>query len=371
MVPKRIAIVVSFSGQGGVERMMLNLAGGLVDEGCKVDLLPIKSDPHGLDCIVPGVRVLTPVGRHTWSSLPALTRYLNREAPDALLSAKDRANRMAVLARGTAACSTRLVARMGTTVSAALSSATGIKRWLWYRAMGWTYTRVDDIVAVSQGVAEDMARIAGIPRHRITVIPNPVISPRLAALASEPPDHPWLRGHGPPVIVGMGRLTRQKDFSTLIRGFARLQDLVPSRLIIVGDGKDRKALSSLALALGVGERVDFAGFLKNPYGILGKADLFCLSSIWEGSPNALTEAMALGVPVVATDCPSGPMELLDGGRIAPLVPMQHPGALAEAMAKTLKDRPDGGVLKSAVAAYTVKNSARRYLRLLIPEVDGS
>ncbi|MGD9017182.1 MAG: glycosyltransferase [Desulfobacterales bacterium] len=367
---KRIAIVVSFSGQGGVERMMLNLAGGLVDQGCRVDLLPIKSEPHGVARISPGVRVVTPIGRHTWSSLPALARYLSREAPDALLSAKDRANRMAVIARWTARCNTRLVVRMGTTVSAALTSATGLKRWLWYRAMGWTYTRVDGIVAVSRGVAEDMARIAGIPRRRVTVIPNPVISSRLAALASEPPDHPWLRDNGPPVIVGMGRLTRQKDFSTLIRGVAQLQDLIPSRLIIIGDGKDRKALASLASALGIRDRVDFPGFLNNPYGILGKAHLFCLSSIWEGSPNALTEAMALGVPVVATDCPSGPMELLDGGRIAPLVPMRDPGALAEAMAKTLTDRPDGGELKRAVAAYTVENSARGYLKLLIPEADG-
>ena len=156
------------------------------------------------------------------------------------------------------------------------------------------------------------------------------------------------------MIVGIGRLTRQKDFPTLIRAFAAVRKKLPCRLIILGEGKDRGGLEHLAKRLSLSEQIAMPGFVENPYAYLKRAALFVLSSAWEGSPNALTEALALGVPVVATDCPSGPREILKDGAIGCLVPVGDPDALAAAMLATLSAPPDETLLKSAVREYTVE-----------------
>jgi glycosyltransferase involved in cell wall biosynthesis len=362
-----IALFLSFSGKGGVERMMRNLAGGMAAAGHRVDLLTVKAaGPFAAGDLPAGVRRVDLGTAHTLSSLPALARYLRSERPAALLAAKDRANRVAILARRMAGVPTRVVVRMGTTVSASLAEGGRLKRWAWFLAMRRIYPYADGIVAVSSGVAADMVRITGLPPERFTVIPNPVISPALFEMAAAPPDHPWLSEKRLPVVLGVGRLTRQKDFPTLIEAFARIQTAIPSRLVLLGEGRDRKDLEGLAVRLGVADSVDLPGFVDNPYAYLGRADLFVLSSVWEGSPNVLTEAMGLGVPVVAADCPSGPREVLDGGRIAPLVPMGDPAAMADAMAAVLAKPPERSVLQGAVSAFTVDESARAYLELLAP-----
>jgi len=165
--------------------------------------------------------------------------------------------------------------------------------------------------------------------------------------------------------MGMGRLTRQKDFPTLIRAFAVVRSQSSCRLMILGEGQDRSKLKRLTEVLGIQDDVDFPGFVANPYRFLSRAKLFVLSSVWEGSPNALSEAMALGVPVVATDCPSGPREILQGGLYGPLVPMGDVDALAEAMRATLANPPDKVFLKLAVTDYTAEISSRRYLEVLL------
>ncbi|MGB5494721.1 MAG: glycosyltransferase, partial [Sedimenticolaceae bacterium] len=167
-----------------------------------------------------------------------------------------------------------------------------------------------------------------------------------------------------PVILGAGRLTEQKDFATLLRAFARMQALRPVRLVILGEGRLRGELERLADELGVGDRVALPGFTTNPYAWLARAALFVLSSAWEGSPNVLTEALALGVPSVATDCPSGPRELLAGGRYGALVAVGDPGGLAEAMLATLEAPLPAGQLRQAVSDYTAEAAALGYLGAL-------
>jgi glycosyltransferase involved in cell wall biosynthesis len=166
------------------------------------------------------------------------------------------------------------------------------------------------------------------------------------------------------VIIGMGRFTEQKDFATLIRAFARLRANRNCRLILLGRGRLQADYQALAEQLGVAADIAYPGFADNPYSYLARARLFVLSSAWEGSPNALTEALALGVPVVATDCPSGPRELLDGGRYGALVAVGDDAALAQAMAATLDAPPPAAGLRRAVADYTVEASARAYLAAL-------
>jgi len=359
-----IAVFVSFSGHGGVERMVVNLIRGFVALGRRVDLVLVRTASPHLERLPQQVNRVHSGPQHTFAAVPALARYLRRHRPAALLAVKDRAGRAAVLARWLAGTDTRIVMRLGTNVSTAMAERTAIARWLRFRPIRRLYPRVDRIVAVSAGVADDTARIAGIAHGRIRVIPNPVITPELAGLAAAPCNHAWLRPGQPPVILGAGRLQRQKDFPTLIRAFAQVRKGRPCRLIILGEGSGLARLQALIRELGIAADLDLPGFRTNPYPFLARADLFVLSSRWEGSPNVLTEAMALGTPVVATDCPSGPHELLDGGRYGPLVPVGDVRALSKAMAETLDHPPPPEMLKAAVADYTQAKSAERYLEVL-------
>lgn len=363
--PPRIAIFASFSGVGGVERMLLNLAEGLLGCGCRVDLLMIKSSSLHLESVPSGLNIVKLRANHTWGSLPELSGYFGRTRPDAFLSAKNRANQVAILARRLTRSPTRLAVRMGTHTSTAIAGRGNVKKALWYLPIWLLYRQADEIVAVSEGVKKDLLHITGLPPKRITVIANPVVANRIYELAAAPTPHPWFKDTQVPVILGAGRLTRQKDFPTLVRAFARVRAARACRLIILGDGNGRQELMSLARQLGVDRWIDLPGFSPNPYAYLRRATLFALSSLWEGSPNVLTEALALGTPVVATDCPSGPREILQDGLIGRLVPVGDARALATAMMETLAAPPDEALLKGATRDYTVEYSSRKYLELLV------
>jgi glycosyltransferase involved in cell wall biosynthesis len=248
-------------------------------------------------------------------------------------------------------------------------------KWRWrYLAplLARNYPRADGIVAVSEGVADELAHYTGLARERISVIYNPVVTPAVYERAREPVTHPWFVERDRPVILGVGRLADMKDFSTLLRAFARLRAGRAARLVILGEGKRRRALEALVKELGVAEDVDLPGWAGNPYPFMANADLFALSSRGEGLPNALLEAMAVGCPVVSTDCPSGPREILDGGRYGPLVAVGDDAGLARAMAETLDAPPARNVLMERAAMFSQERSADAHLALFrrILERDG-
>lgn len=363
--PPELAVLVSFSGHGGVERMIFNLLRGLDAREVNVDLLAIRAHSVALrEELPPSVRLIDLGVKHSMLALPALLRYLRKTRPPALLAAKDRAIRLAVLARRLAGVNTRLVGRLGTHLSTALADKHPFQRGLRCRPMRWLYPQVDRIVAVSQGVAEDAVKLTGLPEQRVSVVRNPVITPRMLALAQEPVFHPWFNDNGPPIILGVGRLTRQKDFPTLLRAFAIVLKQQPARLVILGEGRQRHSLQAQAAHLGITDVVEFPGFVSNPYAYMAKAAVFVLSSLWEGSPNVLTEALALGTPVVATDCPSGPREILDQGRYGPLVAVGDVGDLAQSILRVLKSPPAADELQAAVTEYTLEASTQGYLEAL-------
>ncbi len=361
----KVAIFVSFSGAGGVERMILNLLKGLVDLGIPLELIPVKMKSIHIRSLPPEVTIVDLGSSHTASSLPRLIRYLKSERPAALLAAKDRANQTAVIARYLAGVPTRLVLRMGTTLSGALAGRNRLKERFWYLRMRVLYPHADAVVAVSKGVADDLKTRALLPPSLLRVIENPVITSEILSMADEPLDHPWFQDRDRPVIIGVGRLTRQKDFMTLVKAFAHVRQSRACRLVLLGEGRDRPRIEELAGQLGISGDVDLPGFVKNPYTYMSKAAVFALSSAWEGSPNVLTEAMALGTPVVATDCPSGPREVLENGRYGPLVPIGNPEALAHALLTTLEAPIEKNLLQNAVRAYTVETSSKRYLDVLL------
>ncbi|NGY05400.1 glycosyltransferase [Solimonas terrae] len=356
-----LAILVSYSGAGGVERV-INLLAGELAQKVRVDLLTIKQQGPHVDGIPRNVRLIPLTARHAWTASSEIAAYLSSERPDVLLVAKDRAGRAALRAQRRVDSPSRLWLQIHTNMTQSLAGSGRISRAWRLAAMRRIYPLADGIVAVSRGVRDDLIRECRLQPERVHVIHNPAIPRDIEQLAQAPVPHPWLADPERPVIIGMGRLTEQKDFRTLLAGFARLPS--PVRLILLGDGEQRAALQRLADELGVAERVLFAGFRKNPYAWLARARLFVLSSRWEGFGNVLAEALALGVPCVSTDCPSGPSEILDGGRFGELVPVADVERLAIAMQETLTRPVDAERLRSAASDFRVEVSAARYLALL-------
>jgi len=362
---KRIAIFVSFSGQGGVERAMALLAEGMLDAGVIVDLVLPKVTGEHVRSIPAGVNVIKLETGHTFSALWPLARYLKRERPDALLASKHRAIVTAVLASRLAGYTGVVAGNIQTTISAGLADSNFMKRSLYFGMMRFFYKWADFIVAVSKGVADDIVQITGLPPEKVKVIYNPVVTSDIAERAAEPIEEPWLSDGDVPIILGIGRLTKQKDFHTLVRAFAIVRRTRPCRLVILGDGGDLNSLRSLALEGGFGEDVDFPGFQKNPFAWLSRSSLFVLSSRWEGFGIVIVEALALGIPVVSTDCPNGPREILKNGQYGPLVPVEDPDALAEAMIRTLDNPLPSEELKTASGDYTSEKISQDYLCTLL------
>jgi glycosyltransferase involved in cell wall biosynthesis len=227
-----------------------------------------------------------------------------------------------------------------------------------------SYPRADAVVAVSHQVADDLAQITGLLDERITTIYNPVVDQSLLTQATEPLSHHWFDPAEPPVILGVGRLTEQKDFATLIRAFARVRACKDVRLVILGEGRQHQLLNTLVAELGLQGAVDMPGFVKNPFPYMAKAAMLVLSSKYEGLPGVLIQALACGCPVVSTDCPGGAAEILDNGRYGPLVSVGDVDALARAIDGVLKHPPGKAMLTARSQMFSVDQAASTYLDLL-------
>lgn len=353
------------SGHSGVDRIINNLVPALAAHGHPVDLLQV--DGHGpyLKHVPANVSVIRLETSHAYSSLWPLVKYLRSKRPAAILSDKDRVNRVALLAAKIAGVPLRVAVRTGTTVTRDLQARGTVNRLMHFVSMRYLYRWADAIIVPSHGAAVDLAGFAGVSLQRIRVLPSPVVRADLLRLAAEPVDHPWFADAGPPVVLGVGELCLRKDFATLLRAFAKVQRQSPCRLLILGEGRQRQALLELARELEIDQSVALPGFIVNPFAYMAKAALFVLASTCEGSPVALMEALGVGVPVVATDCPSGPREVLANGRYGRLAPVGDADALADAMLATLAEPPDRTFLQEAARAYTVQASAEKYLQALL------
>ena len=362
---RHLAIFVAFSGTGGVERVVHHLLQGLSAHDIDVDLLAVVGKKGWLPEIPwPNIRVIDLKVKHTHLALPALTRYLRKERPDVLMAAKDRAVRIAVLARLFAHVKTRLVGQLHNNISGYLETKTPLQRWVRCAPMRWLFPHVDLIITVSEGVIEDTIKVAGYPRERLVALPNPIITPDVFRKSEEPVGHPWFGTPSIPVILGAGRLTKEKGFATLIRAFKIVRQHKDCKLVIIGEGPLRPDLENLVDELGLADSVAMPGYTDNPYAWMKKSSLFVLSSLWEGSGNVLIEAMALGVPSISTDCPYGPSETLANGKYGALVPVDDPESMAKAMLDTLSNPISAKELYDAVAPFYVENSTQRYLEVL-------
>jgi glycosyltransferase involved in cell wall biosynthesis len=224
------------------------------------------------------------------------------------------------------------------------------------------YPKADKIICVSNGVAQELINKYHLPKSKIQVIYNPVVAQDMFKKAEEPLDHPWFQPGQPPIILGVGRLTAQKDFETLIKAFALVRNKTETRLMILGEGPERTKLEQFVKQLGLENDVSMPGFVDNPYKYMKRSSVFVLSSRWEGLPTVLVEALALGLPVVSTDCPSGPAEILENGKWGRLVPVGAPKALADAILAAMNDERGKGVERAK--EFSLDKIVNQYVALI-------
>jgi glycosyltransferase involved in cell wall biosynthesis len=328
---RHVAIFVPTLQYGGVERVMLNLATGFAERGFTVDLVAVDGQGRLRDQVPASVRVVDLACSRVLTSLPGLVRYLRQERPDALIAAMSHSSVIALWARKLALVRTRIIATEHTSISSVLSKSVRFRERILPFCVKWSSRWFDEIVAVSEGVADDLAVWGQVPRSRIKVIYNPVLNAGRPKDPSQAAPHAWFAPNEPPVILGVGRLAPQKGFDVLIRAFARVRQQQMARLIILGEGEQRARLGALARQLGVEADVWLPGYEENPQSYMARARVFVLSSNYEGFGVVLVEALATGVAIVSTDCDSGPREVLNHGQYGTLVPVGDIEALAEAI----------------------------------------
>ena len=404
---KHIAVLLPSLAGGGAERSMLHLVRSFLEQGRKVDLLLCRAKGPLLDKVPTAARLVTlkptsglrgrlmaaladPSG--IWSLLrpvllpvktdadirhiAALRNYLKEAQPDVVLSALTYTNLIALWAKQLARTSVPVVVSERIALSVHMKNEAGQRGWRWryiyiLPAVSHAYRRPDGIVTVSDNVASDLCKSTNISREAIKTIYNPVVDKSLHELADKPLDHPWFRPDAAPLILAAGRLISQKDFPTLIRAFAMLRSKRQARLIILGEGRQRPELESLAKTLGVESDVELPGFVDNPYQYMSRASVFALTSLYEGLPGVLIQALACGCPVVSTDCPGGSAEILEHGRYGRLVPVKDREALADAINSILDETSNRDELKKRASLFSVDYAAKQYLDYLDNIVERS
>ncbi len=356
-----ITVFVATSGHSGVDRLIRHLVPSIARRGYPVDVLKIRDHGPDIEDQLQGVQLIDLKVKHVYSSFPALVRYLKHRRPDVMLTDKDRVNRTAILARAWSRVPTRLVLSSGTTISIDLDNRGAFERWLQKRSMKYLYPYAENIVVTSEGVADDMAEYTGLARQANPSGAVPGRTERTLWFPVAATGSSLVSNRCPACHSGCRRVGAAQGFLTLVRAFARLRANQNCRLVILGKGNQRDHLLSVANELGVAKDIDLPGFEPNPYPFMAHAAMLAMSSRWEGLGFVLIETLALGTPVVSTDCPSGPREILDGGRYGRLVPVGDAEKLARAMAETLLNPPPAAFLQEAARPYEIERSTSAYL----------
>jgi glycosyltransferase involved in cell wall biosynthesis len=352
---------------GGAERVAVNLLQGLPQDLFTQELVMVDAWGPFLEQVPPHVKQTNlALGDNVTGAISHLVRYLRERKPDILISHLAHANVAAVIAATCARTDTKVILvehNDNTLLDQARTRSKASN--LMQRFKSLSYNRADTIIGVSQGVSEYVSRTFKVPMSKVETIYNPVVSRSLLERSQEPLTHPWFAPGEPPVLVGSGRLREQKDFPTLLKAFARVRAQLHCRLLILGEGEGRPALEAEVAALGLQDDVALPGFVENPYAYMRNAALFVLSSRWEGLPTVLVEAMACGCPVVATDCPSGPAEILEDGALGQLVEMADPDELAQAIVRELNAPTPAERLEARASRFSFDNAIAAYTQLLL------
>ncbi|MBW4506561.1 MAG: glycosyltransferase [Scytonematopsis contorta HA4267-MV1] len=360
----KIAFFIRNLDGGGAQKVIINLIKGLVKQGIVPDLVLTKIEGPFLNLIPKGVRIINLNSKQILPATIPLSRYLKQEQPDVLVANINNSNVAAVMARMLSSVSTRLLLVEHSTFSFDRTIFPLKSKFLLPVLMRWLYPLADTVVAVSNGVARDLETELCFKQGLVKTIYNPIVDDEILAKAKEPLEHPWFQPGEPPVFLTAGRLELQKNISDLIKAFARLRTQRSARLLILGKGSLQNQLKSLAEELGVESDVSIAGFVANPYAYMSRSAAFVLSSIYEGLPTVLVEAMASGCPVVSTNCPHGPAEILQDNKYGLLVPVNNPIALAEAMQIMMDNPTNQQLLAQRAKDFTVDRVVEQYLKTM-------
>jgi glycosyltransferase involved in cell wall biosynthesis len=339
------------------------LASEFIRRGYRVDFLLLNSEGELLGQVPDDARVVELGVKRFRNALMPIVQYIHQERPIAILAAMWPLTGVVILAKVIARFSGRVIVGEHTNLSRD-PSISALPAFVHIRFGRHIYLRSNGVVAVSHGVKESLSQRTGLNPDTVAVIHNPVraLDPSVRA---DPFIAGWL-GSGRVTIIAVGSLKAAKDFPSLIAAFARLRHVRKAQLLILGEGSLRGELEAQVESLGLRDFVLMPGFVDDPYPYLAKADLFVLSSAWEGLPGVLIEALVAGVPVVSTDCPSGPAEILENGKYGRLVPVGDPEALAAAMAEALDAPHDRDMLRRRGNEFSVERAADQYLALLDP-----
>lgn len=359
-----------------MERVFLNLCRGFAEQDLTVDLVLahaagpyLERLPSSTNVVDLGVAFdltrditsLTDYVRH----LPRLASYMRRARPDILLSSANFINTVALLANALAGFPSTVIIRQPTHLSSIIEE---LRQQNKGRLRGWlartSYQFADAVIANSTGVADDLRDVYGVPQERLEIIANPAFVPSNLETRCQQAPHRWLETSEPPVILGVGRLVPQKDFPTLIRAFTALRRSRNCRLMLLGKGPEEEELRALVRAQGLAEDVEFVGHVRNPQDFMRRAGVFVLSSRYEGFGNVIVEALGCGCPVVSTDCPSGPAEILGEGRYGRLVAVEDASAMALAIEETLDAPPEAKVLRRRAEDFHYRTISERYLEAM-------
>lgn len=362
--PKRVAIFLPDLRGGGAERISVNLANALVDRGYLVDIVLLSAIGPFLDLLRPEVRIVNLQVKRMRAALPPLIRYLRQSRPDVMLACMWPLTVFSLIARKIARVSTRMVVAEHVTWSASQVEYSLLQRFVIRKTMHLFFPGAQAVVAVSDGAAKDLANYAGLVRKRVTTIYNPVVDSSIKVIPKTEFSGLELWKLAQCRILTVGSLKKQKNHLLLLRAFSMLPKNLDAHLLILGEGHLRERLEALVDELGIKANVSMPGFVSDPSPYYQHASLFALSSDFEGLPTVLIEALAFGTPVVSTDCPSGPREILCDGQFGELTPLGNAEVLALAMAKSLTVAHDSTALKERAQDFSIDKAVDQYEAIL-------
>lgn len=360
---KQISVFIPSLSVGGAERVTINLAEALNKDGFEVDLLVADSTGEFADSIREDINIIELNNAMPLIGIlgviPSLRNYLSQSESATLISSLTRTNVTTAIAQK---ISSGDVSCIGIEHLNITDKEPPLREKIIFTLARFFYPQMSSIVAVSEGVADSIVKEFGIDERNIIVIPNIVVTDNLKEQIDTSTEHRWATGDFE-LIVSLGRLSDQKDYPTLLNAFSRLKNDT-ARLLIIGEGELKDELIQQAHQLNIQDRVEFTGYVDNPYKYIADASLFVLSSKREGLPTVLIEALGCGCPIVSTDSPSGPKEVLDFGRYGYLVPVGDPDRLAGAIDAELSKAHDKTVLLQRANYYSAKTVVPRFKQLM-------
>lgn len=348
---------------GGAERVVINLSSELSKRDHEVEIVVGDATGELLKEVPDDVQIVNIDSSNipylgVFNMVYPLIDYLKAKNPDIVYSAMNHVNIATIVAKQLSSSESAVVISEHNTPSQIANRFNAVQNKLLYKSAYYLYPLAQEIVAVSEGVADDLASFVDISREQIEVIYNPVVNDDIDTLSEIEMEDPWFEDDDISVVLTVGRLTHQKGFDILIESAKYLGE--ETKIVIVGEGPLKKELSNSINENDLSEKIRLTGYVDNPYQYMAHADVFALPSRWEGLPTVLIEAMACGCDVVATDCPSGPKEILDSGRFGELVPVEEPMALAEAIRSSLQDEDDKESVQKWVNQFRGSNVTDRY-----------